>query len=278
MRVAGFEWREIGQPSGGPYDRTNNPKLVWHTWEGHSWAGAEAAFAPYPPHLAVNPRDRRRCQYVDLDRHAYSLAGSDTEDSWVIQIEVAGYAGESHDWPASDLDWLGEAVLAPLVELVPIPPDVAPQGFHGADEGIVLASSSSPIRFSSVGAWDAFAGHVGHQHAPAPDEHWDPGRLDVARIIAASGGATRPTEDDDDMRYYLVVGDDPRGSGEWFVTDLLTKRYCPSLQNAIDTDYWMTQPSLGAGKPLVCNRDARGEVAGPIAARQEWVDSIALAG
>ena len=75
------------------------------------------------------------------------------------------------------------------------------------------------------------------------------------------------------MRLYLVVGDDPRGSGQWWITDLQQKRYCPSLQHAKDTDWWLTQPDLGGGKPLVCNR-AGADVAGPISIRQDYIDTI----
>lgn len=215
-----FERRDLG-PDGGPYDRLDHPKLLWHTWESYGWQGAESAFAAYPPHLAVNPRDRQRRQYVDLERHAYALAGSDTEDSWVIQLEVAGYAAETQDWPDAELEWLATDVLAVITAHVPIPPVVAPQGFHGENEGMILASPSSPIRFASVDAWDAFSGHAGHQHAPAPDEHWDPGRLDVAYILAAIGGP-KPAPQEDDLPLHLVIG---TKRPEWFLTDWITKRY-----------------------------------------------------
>lgn len=272
--VRGFENRaDAAGPDGGPYDRAENPKLVWHTWESYSWAGAEAAFAPYPPHLAVNPRDGRRCQYVPLDRHAYSLAGSDTEDSWVIQIEVAGYAAESHDWPAAELQWLGAEVLAPILELVPIPDLIAPQGFHGEGEGMILASPSSPIRFPNVAAWDAFAGHVGHQHAPAPDEHWDPGRLNVAAIIAAArGGPVADKPEDPDMPYFLF-SPTAGGDGRWWFTNLRTdSRPCDTLNDAINVDYHLREL---AGLPgLICNRDRDGNVAGPIEVDRHYLAEI----
>lgn len=77
--------------------------------------------------------------------------------------------------------------------------------------------------------------------------------------------------EDDDMRLYLCVGDGTEG--KWWITDLMVKRYCHSLQHAKDTDWWLTQPSLGAGKPLVCNREGN-EVAGPILIRQEYIDAV----
>lgn len=180
--LPGYQRVQLGQ-SGGPYDRSDHPKLCWHTTEGASLAGAETAFYPYPPHLGVDPDTGACHQYIDLDRRAYSLGNSDAEDSYVIQVEVVGYAAESHDWPPARLAWLGDQVARPVQLAVGVPPVIAPQGFHGQGEGIILASASSPIRMT-LGEWDDFAGHVGHQHCPG-DDHWDPGRLDVAAILAA---------------------------------------------------------------------------------------------
>lgn len=184
--LPGYTVVDLG-PDGGPFDTTQNPKLCWHTTEGGSLEGAESAFAPYPPHLGVDPKKGLAHQYVSLDRHAYALKGTDTEDSWVIQVEVVGYAAQSHTWSLDILSWLAAHVVGPVTQLVPVPPVIAPEGFHGADEGIVLASPDSLVRFPSVASWDSFSGHVGHQHAPSPDAHWDPGRLDVAAILAYTG-------------------------------------------------------------------------------------------
>ena len=183
--LPGYTVIELG-PSGGPYDTHDNPKLVWHTTEGSSLAGAETAFAPYPPHLGVDPRTGEKHQYISLDRSAYSLGHSDAEDSWAIQVEVVGYAGQSHTWGADILDWLGIHVAAPVAHAVGVPP--VHLVFYGEDDGIILASPDSPIRMS-LGQWDSFAGHVGHQHCPG-DDHWDPGRLDVGAILTAAEHAT----------------------------------------------------------------------------------------
>lgn len=52
--------------------------------------------------------------------------------------------------------------------------------FYGPNEGIVLATRSSPIRLSAA-EFDAFNGWLGHQHLPEND-HWDPGGIDGDRI------------------------------------------------------------------------------------------------
>jgi hypothetical protein len=75
----------------------------------------------------------------------------------------------------------------------------------------VLATASSPIRLTRQ-QWDAYSGQLGHQHAPQND-HWDPGRLDLAAIAAAARaelGAPPPTPppqlvwSEEDMNMHLV--------------------------------------------------------------------------
>ena len=165
--------------AGGSYDRTNNPKLVWHTTEGGSLAGAETAFYSYPPHLGVDPDAGMKHQYIDLDRHAYSMGNSDAEDSYAIQVEVVGYAAETHTWSDRRLQWLAEHVVVPVQQAVGVPDTWT--DFYGEGSGFVLASPSSPIRLS-MAEWDGFTGHVGHQHVPG-DDHWDPGALPIDRIL-----------------------------------------------------------------------------------------------
>jgi hypothetical protein len=214
--LPGYQRLELGK-TGGPYDRTDHPKLCWHTTEGGSLAGAESAFAPYPPHLGVDADTGECHQYVALDRCAYSLGNSDAEDSYVIQVEVVGYAAQSHTWSPARLAWLGTHVAQPVADAVGVPPVIAPQGFHGEGEGMILASSSSPIRFTLAG-WDDFAGHVGHQHCPG-DDHWDPGRLDLAAILGGAAPVSPPPEQETFMR---VVH---HSDGRAFITNGVTKRY-----------------------------------------------------
>lgn len=184
--LPGFDRRLL--KAGGAYDDTSTPKLGWHTWEGLSWAGAEGAFANYPPHIGCKPPfpgviDVGKRQYVPLNRHAYAFAGSESDDEYIIQVEVAGRAAESHTWSDEVCEWLYREIVKPIEDAVGVPPVVVPCGFRGAGEGVVLASSSSPIRLTA-GALRAFSGHLGHQHMPAPDHHWDPGRFPIDRILA----------------------------------------------------------------------------------------------
>ena len=184
MWLPGFERRDLG-PDGGPYDDTSRPKICWHTTQGSTLAGAEAAYAPYPPHLGIDPVRRIKRQYVSLDRHSYAFRGAENDDEFVIQIEVVGFAQGTHMWPDSVLRWLGEEVVRPIRDAVGVPDVVVWHGFKGEGDGIVLARSDSPIRLTSAQLRN-FSGHLGHQHMPAPDEHWDPGALPVGKILAYS--------------------------------------------------------------------------------------------
>jgi hypothetical protein len=109
VEIAGFQQVRFRGVLGGPYDEFNHPKIIWHTWEGTNWHAAETAFSPYPPHFAVNPKDRVKKQYVPLDRHSYALRGSDSDNSYCIQIECAGFAGQMPGgYTEDDYKWLGE--------------------------------------------------------------------------------------------------------------------------------------------------------------------------
>lgn len=176
--LPGATYVDLG-PDGGPYDEMGHPKICWHTTEGTSIAGAEAAYRSYPPHIGYDPRSRVLRQYVRLDRHSYALRGGESDDEYVIQIELVGRAAETAGWPDEWYQNIGVDLVAPLRRLVGVPDQHL--RFYGPNEGIVLASPYSPIRLSDA-AFRAFSGHLGHQHVPAPDAHWDPGgfRIDKA--------------------------------------------------------------------------------------------------
>lgn len=198
--LPGFTHIDLGW-SGGTYDETAHPKLCWHTTEGATLAGAERAFRQYPPHIGVDPRTGERHQYVPLNRHSYALAGVECDDEYVIQVEVVGFAGQSHLWPDGVLAWLGREVVRPIREAVGVPDTVISHGFRREGGGIVLASSQSPIRIS-LAQLRQFSGHLGHQHMPAPNSHWDPGGLPIHQILAYS--RTSPAGQTEEDTVYLT--------------------------------------------------------------------------
>lgn len=213
--IPGFEHVHLpNMPTGGPYDEYRHPKFGWHTWEGHNLDAAEGAFAKYPPHCAVSWELGVRRQYIPLDLHSYAFAGNDNDDSYVIQVEVAGFAGESHEWPQPKLQWLGEQVVRPIALLCKIPPIVVWKGFHGEGEGLILASRQSPLRLTTQ-ELDSFSGHLGHQHMPSPDVHWDPGRLPISTILDFA--TPHPVEEEEDMAYafFTFEGVSRTFYGDW---------------------------------------------------------------
>lgn len=175
-------------------------KQLWHTTEGSTIAGAVAAYKSRAgfsngvhPHMTVNPLKKRIVQHISLFKSSYSLYDNNDQRG-VIQVEVVGFAKDTGNWPDSTYEWLGEFVAAPIGAQCPlIDLDTWPR-FFGAGEGIVLASKNSTIRFDRAG-FDGFIGQVGHQDAPPPDNHWDPGkwRPEVIARSAKLAGWVRPT-------------------------------------------------------------------------------------
>lgn len=189
--IPGFTFMDLG-PDGGPYDESAHSKGCVHSTEGTSLAGAESAYKNYPPHAGYDPNTDVGHQYIRLERHSLSFNGGENDDEFIVQIEIVGRAAESHTWPELWYQRIGERVIAPLREILGIP-DVWLR-FYRQDEGIVLASPSSPIRLSDTD-FRAFSGWLGHQHVPAPDAHWDPGGFLMDKAIAYSRGGTMADSD-----------------------------------------------------------------------------------
>jgi hypothetical protein len=133
-------------------------------------------------------------QLIDLERSAYALAhkpdtSPETNRAGVIQVEIDGRAEESHTWSTAKLDWITDTIVAPACRAMGVDTRVFRKCL-GKHDGVVLAKASSPIRFTDRDEWYAFDGLFGHQHAPgiSGNEHWDPGRLDLAYISARIGG------------------------------------------------------------------------------------------
>ena len=176
-------------------------KLVLHTTEGLKVSSAFAAYdaragffsGGVHPHFTVDPVRQQRFQHVPVTAASYSLKGGD--QGGIIQIEIVGFAHTSQDWPPAVNEWLGTAVIAPILAAVPTIPAIAPVPFLGADAGLLAAPWPRGRARVSPEAWPTTYGVVGHQHSP-PDDHWDPGALNVDAILDA---ATQ-TDTGDDMQ------------------------------------------------------------------------------
>ena len=195
-------WVRIqGESSGSWANGTRDPRLVLHTTEGTSIEGAVAAYRRNRswPHVTADPVRRRVAQHLEFDQPARALKNKSTpgetnRDPLVIQLEIVAFAASAHLMDGEDLDWLGEEVIGPMCRTAGVPLTTS-LTFHGAGAGWILATSSARQRLSRQ-AWESYRGILGHQHVPEND-HWDPGALDVARIIrAATPGEAMPTDDD----------------------------------------------------------------------------------
>lgn len=184
-------------------------KVVLHTTESSRgsydavralWRGSQN-WGRGLPHFIQD--GTRFVQLLPLTVNAYTLANPpgppDTNRAGhVIQVERCGYAAQPMGGDEYDAcgRWLADLVRAGLgIDLAQHPK------FYGAGDGIVLATSSSPIRLSA-GAYDAFNGYLGHQHVPQND-HWDPGGIDGPRLETIARnylGQTPPTPPEDDVK------------------------------------------------------------------------------
>jgi hypothetical protein len=109
-----------------------------------------------------------------------------------VQVEVVGFAADTPVWNPELYRNIGVDVVRPLRELLGVPD--AHLRFYAPNEvGFILASKDSPIRLTNA-AFRTFSGHLGHQHVPSPDIHWDPGGFRFNEAVAASHPAAAVSE------------------------------------------------------------------------------------
>jgi hypothetical protein len=172
--------KSIVEPAG---DHRQTPyKIVHHTTEGSSAAGAFAAFAKNrsAPHFTVD--ETTIFQHIDTDVAARALrnapGGVETNRASAVQIEVVGFAGTNKKAPTLK----NVARLCRWLETTHQVPRVWPSGFpktakNGADPG---------GHNRDAGNWTTKSGHYGHSQVPE-NVHWDPAysRVEVDYLMAA---------------------------------------------------------------------------------------------
>ena len=200
--VARFTGRRIG---GQPQDRRRAdlpPRLTGHTTETPAGtAEAVAKNLAWPYTMIVDPARRQILQLLPLDSTAYSLRGTHAATGAKIetnhlgkmhpQIALVGYAKDMDDLSVADLDWLADNVFGPVMELCGIPNVWEPT--HGEGEGVVLASTRSPIRLTRTEC-EAYSGVLWHQHWYGQD-HWDGGAINVEHLQKRISTAGKPMTD-----------------------------------------------------------------------------------
>ncbi|MFB7587490.1 peptidoglycan-binding protein LysM [Streptomyces sp. NPDC056169] len=169
---------------GGPMDSPElPPRVVWHTTESGAGNAAFDSVGAYlirqgsEPHFLYDPTTDRLGQFGPLDRSARALRNDgDTRTNRTgrvcVQIEVLARAATPFTgyWkPGPNFRALMAAARSWGV----------PDTWAGRER--------------SRTDWRGKGGHFGHVHVPGND-HWDPGKIDPARLFAAAGGSTAPAQ------------------------------------------------------------------------------------
>jgi hypothetical protein len=154
---------DLGNYSTGPF------KIVHHTTEGSSYAGARAAYvaSQSDPHFTVDATTIY--QHIDTAKVARALrhanGGVETNRSSAVQIEVVAFAGQ----PKNVAVLAKVAQLCRWIEQTHGIPQTWPNGHpnpphNGGDPG---GHNRDIIN------WTTASGHYGHSQVP-DNTHWDP--------------------------------------------------------------------------------------------------------
>lgn len=154
--------KQVPLPPTGPMGGGGR-KIVWHTTEGSTAAGAVGAYKASGayPHFTL-AEDGTAWQHLGFGQYGTALKhvyGPETNRANAIQVEIVGFAKDSGRW--SDTRYKQIAALARYIE----------DKFNVPRDAKV--SFDNPSRLSPE-AFVGYAGHCGHVHVPGND-HYDPG-------------------------------------------------------------------------------------------------------
>lgn len=154
----------VGPFGAGPF------KIVHHTTEGATYAGAKAAYKANKsdPHFTVTGNDV--FQHIDTAQSARALknapGGVETNRDSAVQIEVVGFAGKPKDVTTL-------RTVAKLCRWI--------ETEHGVNQRWPNGKPKTSTNGSDPGGhnrdpttWDNEGGHYGHSQVPE-NHHWDPG-------------------------------------------------------------------------------------------------------
>lgn len=194
-RYPGATW-DPAPVDGGPFADGYAPRGVIHTTEGWTYASARAAYRAHRgwPHFTASWEGQRfqAWQHLDIGRAARALknpaGGVQTNRARAVQIELVGTADKRNEERWGDLyvanfpeEFLaGVAALMRWVEQTCGVRREAP-GLAWIEHPEAFGQRNG-LRMGAQG-WRLFRGWCGHQHVPE-NEHGDPGRLDIARLLA----------------------------------------------------------------------------------------------
>ncbi len=153
-------------------------KIVWHTTEGTSLPN----YGGSAPHFTLDPEKGSLWQHIPLNRAGRALVAGGPNFWNAIQIELIGYAKETHRWSADRYQRI--AALARWIEAnfgVP------------RSTSVTFAGNGGTPHLASTAAFRDYAGHLGHQHVPG-NTHWDPGQFKIELVLDGKG-STASTAD-----------------------------------------------------------------------------------
>lgn len=162
-------------------------RIVHHTTEGSSYAGARAAYVSSgnAPHFTVDQHNVH--QHLDTDMSATALAnppgGVQTNRQRAIQIEVVGFAGQAKN----PVTLAKVASLCRWIEATHNIPRTWPNGYPRT-----AIAGHDPGGHNRNGVnWVTLGGHYGHSQVPE-NSHWDPGyTTEEVRLIMGTLPAPR---------------------------------------------------------------------------------------
>lgn len=205
MWIPGMSRIEYPRASHQPF-RGGPVRVVLHKMQG----GLAGTLATYPrtlaiPHFSWDYPSRRRIQHRPLNEMASALmnrpGGVETNADGAIQIEISGKSEDAAGISDEELVWYGEG-LAELRQHVDF--QLAAPVFKDVGDAAGVNASTR----MSFAEWDGFNGVCGHQHVPEND-HWDPGALDISKVLAAAG-APEPSEEDDMPAFAMAINGEDR--------------------------------------------------------------------
>lgn len=159
---------------------TKIEKILLHTTETSDWptynkSGTPGDSAPTLTYKAAT-REWRQHNYLDTSARALgdptSTPVRENRDN-VIQIEIIWYASKIGSLP--DTAYRDLAAFVAYVREEWGGPSLNIATFRG--------SATAGESHMSSAQYDGFNGILGHQHAPSPSTHWDPGAFNAAKLV-----------------------------------------------------------------------------------------------
>lgn len=147
-----------------------NPCLVWHTTEGYGLP----AYSGSNPHFTLDPKTGVLYQHQSVREGARALRnlpGGVETNRGAIQVELIGFASQSHTWSEEAYDHIAD--LARWIE-------EHCGVLRECDVRFDVPAGATP--HMTAAQWNAYRGHCGHRHVPEND-HWDPGNLQIAKVL-----------------------------------------------------------------------------------------------